>query len=198
MPRIFDGKLSVHYGQAYIFTNKGHDWEGYLSECFFGQVNGLCGTATPRVIFLITGLHTGSVGLTIDISEKTPPLLYRWEERWEEHWEEHWEEIVEASFSFGEEVDREGIWLYNWDGDRVCQIPLSPGSYRVRYCARNMDYANDVDTLVDEEPIDFYALYFWPCVEEPDAVIKCTSSHASYWHEEAQKWTIQQKRRQQS
>ncbi len=34
MAQIFDGKLFVHYGQAYIFTYRGCEF--YLEDCFTG------------------------------------------------------------------------------------------------------------------------------------------------------------------
>lgn len=186
MTQIFDGKLPVHYGQAYIFTpSRDKDWDGDLANCFFEQSNGLCGTATPGVIFLITGLHTGAVGMTVDVSDSPPPLA------------NSWHEVVEAPFSVSPEYEDE-VRLEEWGGKRICTIPLSAGSYRVRYCARNMGHASSVSCLVDEEPIDFYALYFWPASLAPDAVIKQTSGMAADYHQWAKSWTRRQKESQQS
>jgi hypothetical protein len=168
MTEVFNGELYVHYGQAYVFSYRGCDFS--LMDCFENQVNGLCGTAVPGVIFLITGLHTGRVGLIVEVLESPPPV------------DHSWEEIVEAPFSVGAEADGEGVRLEDWNGDRVCSIPLPLGNYRVRYCARNMDAGRDADTIVDEAIIDFYALYFWPDGLSPDAVISQKSRVATYWH----------------
>jgi hypothetical protein len=168
MTQIFDGTISVSYGQAYVFTYRGADF--HLDDCFVGQNNGLCGTAFPGVIWLTTGLHSGEVNLSIEVFEAPPPFT------------DEWEEIVEAPFSIGSEADEEGARIDNWYGDRVCKIPIPRGNYRVRYCARKMDQANDIDTLVEGEPIDSYGLYFWPAELSPDAVIKQKSHTARYWH----------------
>jgi hypothetical protein len=168
MTQIFDGTISVHYAQAYVFTYRGADF--YLEDCFVGQNNGLCGTAFPGVIWLTTGLHTGEVGFTVEVFESPPPLT------------DDWEEIVEAPFSVGAEADEEGARLNNWDGDRICKIPLPLGNYRVRYCARNMHQASDEDSLYTQ-PIDFYELSFWPAELSSDTIIKQKSRKAKRSHE---------------
>ena len=65
MTRVFKGTLAVHYGQAYLQPLG--DNEVDLEESFCGQANGLCGAASPHRLFLITGLHTGRVGFTLDV-----------------------------------------------------------------------------------------------------------------------------------
>jgi hypothetical protein len=73
----------VHYGQIYV--ESGEDYPD-LAECFGGQSNGLCGAAMPGILFLITGLHTGEVGFTVELYDAPPPI------------DDDWQEIVEASF----------------------------------------------------------------------------------------------------
>jgi hypothetical protein len=141
MTRIFDGQLFVHYGQAYVcaLDTTGEGLEG----SFHGQSNGLCGAALPGMLFLVTGLHTGYVGLVVDVLNERPEL------------DSTWEEIVEASFSVGESP----IVLEDWNGETVTSIPLSSGSYRARYCAKSMDKGHEVDTILkNEESVDFYSL----------------------------------------
>ncbi len=177
MTQIFDGTVSVHYGYVYVFaSNSIGDSEDPSGECFQNQNNGLCGTAFPDTIMFRTGLHTGEVGVTIEVLEAPLPVT------------NDWEEIVEVPFSLGTEA--EGLWLEDWMGDRICTIPIPPGTYRVRYCARNMDRANNDDTLYPQ-PIDFYGLYFWPDELSPDSIIKQKSRSAKYWHD----WTLSQKQR---
>lgn len=169
MTRIFDGSLYVHYGQAYVLPNAQATAE--LSDCFQGQRNGLCGAAISNALFLITGLHTGHVRLSIDILD-TPPL------------DQAWEEIVEVPFV----INGDGASLYDWNGGCVCKISLPPGTYRVRYCARGMDRGREVDTILEEEKsVDCYYLAFWSANLLPDAVVKQTSELAAYWHEYARK-----------
>lgn len=89
MTRIFEGRLGVHYGQAYVQT---YDHPGTeLGNSFYGQTNGLCGAASPGALFLITGLHTGDVGFTLDVLDAFPPI------------DNNCEEIVEVSFTVGME-----------------------------------------------------------------------------------------------
>jgi hypothetical protein len=73
----------VHYGQLYVESS---DFYADLGECFGGQQNGLCGAAIQGKLFLITGLHTGKVGFTVELHDEAPPI------------DDEWEEIVEASF----------------------------------------------------------------------------------------------------
>jgi len=47
--RVFNGPLSVHYGQAYVIAGS-HGTD--LADSFRGQVNGLCGAAAPGLLFL--------------------------------------------------------------------------------------------------------------------------------------------------
>jgi hypothetical protein len=165
MTRIFDGRLYVHYGQAYVLA-RDHNGEG-LEESFLGQSNGLCGAAVPGMLFLITGLHTGQVGLVVDVLNAPPEL------------DNSWDEIVEVSFTVGERP----VVLEDWNGETVTSIPLSSGRYRVRYCAKNMDEGKEADTILeDEEAVDFYSLAFWPEAASDDCVIKQTSEQAAYWH----------------
>ena len=65
MARIFDGRLPLHYGQAYVESSE-NPCES-LEDCFVGQANGLCGRAKAGCLFPIAGLHTGEVGLTLDV-----------------------------------------------------------------------------------------------------------------------------------
>jgi hypothetical protein len=168
MTRIFDGNLYIHYGQAYVLPKTQEISE--LIDCFHGQTNGLCGAAVPNVLFLITGLHTGHVHLSIDVLDNPPPL------------DQAWEEVVEVPFL----INGEGASLYDWNGECVCKISLSPETYRVRYSAFGMDRGKEVDTILEEEePVDFYYLAFWSANLLPDAVLKQTSEIAAYWHEYA-------------
>jgi hypothetical protein len=164
MPRIFDGLLDVGYHTAYVESFE-HSSEDFESACI-GQTNGLLGAAVPGLLCLTTGLHHGAVGLTIDILNTPPPI------------DDAWEEIVEASFVSTSDTAN----LVAFYGERVCDIPLPEKHYRVRYCARNMDYGQEVDTIIEEDPIDFYSLIFWPAPSAPDAIIKQTSETAAYWN----------------
>jgi hypothetical protein len=183
MSRVFEGLLGVSYRQAYVLT--GEMVNPDLNDAFRGQTNGLCGAAVRGALWLVTGLHSGHVGFTVDVLDAAPPI------------DDAWEEIVEVSLTIPSEDedfeydDREIIYrdvvLAEWSGDECYLIPLSPGTYRVRYCARGMQLGRDRDTLLSgEEPVDFYLLAFWPAEAAPDCIIKQTSENAAYWHQHAQ------------
>jgi len=162
--RVFDGRLRVHYGQAFVLPYGTFDVD--LEGSFWEQRNGLCGAAAGNSLFLITGLHTGHVAFVLDVLDAEPPI------------DASWEEIVEASFS----VEPAGVSLVEW-GHKSYAIPISPGTYRVRYCARGMHRGRDIDNNQgSEEPVDSYSLTLWPAKASPDVVIKQTSDIAEYWH----------------
>lgn len=162
--RIFDRRLHVNYGQAYIEPS-GIRGVG-LEDAFCGQNNGLCGAASSGSLFLLTGLHSGHVSFTLDVLDAPPPL------------DDNWEEIVEVSFV----PSSEKVILSEWTGESVCDVPLLQESYRVRYCARDMDRGKEIDTYIEGDPVDVYALTFWRADPAPDIVIKQTSQVAAYLH----------------
>jgi len=128
---LFDGRLHVHYGQAYVFSGDSAD-TGEMEMCFRGQTNGLLGAGQPGMLFFTTGLHTGSVELTVDVVEREPRV------------DEPWEECVEVSFA----PAATDVRLVDWDRQFVCQLPLQIRDYRVRYAARGMDKGNAADTII--------------------------------------------------
>jgi hypothetical protein len=87
MTRVFEGKIHVDYSQAYVLV--GEIGTPDLYDAFRGQTNGLCGAAVRGALWLITGMHTGRVGFTVDVLDAPPPL------------DDAWEEIVEAPFFVG-------------------------------------------------------------------------------------------------
>ena len=165
MAELFSGNVEVQYGQAYIELDGCFD--GVMEDCFRGQSNGICGAAAPANLFLITGLHTGPVGLTIALFEADPGI------------DPSWDEIVEVSF----EAPRGEITLVEWGADDGPAFPVPPGSYRGRYQARAMQQGNELDTNIDDAPVDFYRLDIWPAPAAPDCIVKQSSQIAGYWHD---------------
>lgn len=172
MKRLFDGSVTAHYWQMYL-----HGQSNIRSfdpwEPFRGQENGLCGARVRGMLFLVTGLHSGHVKVTLDLWEQEPPIDDSWQA---------WEEIVEASFVVSE-PERAGI-------EECCgwfiPIAIPRGTYRVRYCAKHMDAARARDAILKhEEHIDEYALCLWPAPPAPDRLIKQSSQCAASWHEHA-------------
>ena len=165
---LFDGDAHVDYAQIYVRPG----WEAFedpLTGNFRGQVNGLCGAAEPGHLYMITGLHTGHVGFTVELHVEAPPI------------EDSWEEVVEASFR----PTSETVALTEWGGESW-PLALERMDYRVRYSASGMDQARQVDTRLEDEPIlDRYLLQFWPAPPSADRVLKQTSAVAAYWHDRA-------------
>lgn len=91
-----------------------------------------------------------------------------------------WEEIVEISF---EPLDsRTG--LYGWGTDACVVLDLPHPSYRVRWSASGMDEGKAQDVASEEQPApDRYDLSLWPAPHAPDAILRCTSNVAHFWHD---------------
>ena len=175
MKRLFAGKVHVHYWAMYFQGIEGETAGG--SDCFAGQVNGLCGARMHNHMELRTGLHSGWVNVTVDFWDTEPPL------------DDSWEEIVEVSYVV---TAPEWTGIMEWGGSGWHPIELRRGKYRVRYCARNMDAGRRKDTRLSsdtEEPIDEYSLSFWLAPGASDRVIKHTSETARHWHEWADETT---------
>ncbi|HEX2133862.1 MAG TPA: hypothetical protein VHH15_20140, partial [Actinophytocola sp.] len=155
--------VRVHYGQLYVTS--GPDVPE-LREALGGQRNGLCGAGRPGALFLVTGLHTGRVGFTVELHEQAPPV------------DESWEEVVEVSFR---PIDRPALEC--WGGEGHWPLDLAATDYRVRYSGTRLDQAHAQDTRLTGEPeVDRYLLQFWPAPPEPDRVVRQTSAQAAYWH----------------
>jgi hypothetical protein len=165
MRTVVHGEVHVHYGQIYVHSEGGDPFEGDLTACFAGQRNGLCGAAVPGTLFLITGLHTGNVGFTVEVHNTEPP-------------DDGGEDVVEAPFR----VDGPAR-LVSWAGEDWWDLELPPGDYRVRYSGSGMDAGRDRDTRMDGEPeLDRYLLQFWPAPLAPETVVRQHSAIAAYWH----------------
>lgn len=162
------GEPPVAYGQIYIQSEDGVDPQAW--ESMGGQQNGLCGAALPGTMFLITGLHTGTVAFAVELHDTEPAPG------------EEWEEIVEASFR-----PLGATSVRCWGGEASWPLDLpSDTDYRVRYNAAGMDEAGEMDTILDGEPcVDRYLLQFWPAPPSPDRVVRQTSQSAAYWHAHA-------------
>ncbi|MEV0265134.1 hypothetical protein AB0I49_27870 [Streptomyces sp. NPDC050617] len=170
MRTLFSGEAFVHYGQIYV--ESGPDWcMPELEEAFAGQEAGLCGAGEPGALWLMTGLHTGNVGFTVEWHEGEPPL------------DSSWEEAVEVSFR---PLSSQAA-LVQWAGEDSWDLDLQEIDYRVRYCATGMDEAREAEAGLDEGPavVDRYLLQFWPSPPGPARLVRQTSSSAAYWHEYA-------------
>ncbi|WP_440554906.1 hypothetical protein ACSP97_28445 [Streptomyces sp. SCPE 10] len=166
MRRPVTGEVHVHYGQMYVESDPGIV-RSDLHAAFAGQCGGLCGAAVPGALWLTTGLHTGDVGLDVEVHDEAPPV------------DPSWEDVVEVSFRPVSQRTR----LVLWAGESAWDLGLARTDYRVRYSARGMDKGDAMDTRGDKEPrADSYLLQFWPGPPRPDRVVRQTSRIAAYWH----------------
>lgn len=170
MPRtVISGPMWVHYGQIYV--ESGEEYAD-LGECFAGQRNGLCGAAVPGKLFLITGLHTGKVGFTVELHDSMPSVEYSAEE------------VVEAPYR---PIGEAKLVTWGGSGGGPWSLELEPQTdYRVRYSAWGMDEGHQAGPPMDDEPlVDRYLLQFWPARPAPDRVVRATSKQAAYRHKYA-------------
>jgi hypothetical protein len=166
MNTIFSGNILSCYSQAYVHLQDTFD---IAEDVMGGQINGLLGAAIPTLLFLILGVHTGQVKLTINVTADEPEL------------DDKWEEVVEASFLMPEQAT---LGLTDWGGSIWVPIPLNPGSYRVRYTTVNF---GETDKRTDQysslsDFLEEYELTFWLAPSQSDRILKATRSAAKYWH----------------
>ncbi|MDX3853243.1 hypothetical protein [Streptomyces sp. AK02-01A] len=122
MKTLVSGQVYVSYSQIYVESD--HEGPGPgLSESFAGQDAGLCGAATEGALWLITGLHTGSVGFTVELHDVRPQV------------DPLWEEVVEVPFR----PESSRTLLIQWAGETSWELGLEQVDYRARYCAVAMD-----------------------------------------------------------
>ena len=161
---LYDGRLEVQYRQFYVYGRDEHVQPEYG---FKDQSNGLCGAKVPGILFLTTGLHTGAIGLRVELHHSEPVL------------EDKWEDVVEVSY----ESTSSGVHIKQWDGLKI-PIDLPWGKYRVRYSGRGLDAASSADVVgVADPPIDHYLVQFWPSRESlEDRIVRQMSDQAAYWN----------------
>jgi hypothetical protein len=132
---------------------------------------GELGRCRWRRHLLITGLHTGDVGFTVELHDRAPAI------------DDSWEEIVEASYR---PIGSAALVTWGGGGSGPWPLDLNQVDYRVRYCGWGMDAGHQAGPPMDSEPlVDRYLLQLWPSAPEPDRVIKVTSAQAAYWHKSA-------------
>ncbi|TDD50889.1 hypothetical protein E1263_30495 [Kribbella antibiotica] len=165
MRTVVNGRAFLTFGQIYVESG---DERPDFDDSFRGQQNGLCGAAIAGTLCLMTGLHTGHVGLIVEVCDEAPVI------------DETWEDIVEAPFRPAGDAT-----VYGFDSSDWWELGLEPADYRVRYCGRAIDTGRESDDEKewDDPPIDHYLLQFWPAPPEPDQVIKVTSRMARDSHD---------------
>ena len=153
---VFDGRVNVDYCQ--VLVESGGRTADY-GAAFAGQEHGLVGAGEPGCLVLVTGTHTGAVGLRVVLHDDAPPVDPRWED------------VVEATFvPAGPEVTVAGLM-----SDAVCVVPLPAPGYRVRWSGSGRDEAYDGTVGPDEALVDTYELAFWPAAPHPGQIVRQAS-----------------------
>ncbi len=160
---IFDGRVRVDHSQIVVDSG---EWMADLTDPFAGQAHGLVGAAEPGRLTLVTGTHTGDVGLRVVLHDAEPPLDSRWED------------VVEASFiPTGPDVALAGLT------DAIaCEFRLPAASYRARWSGTGMDEAYDGTVGADDALVDTFELAFWPAAPRPAAVVRQESERGRVAH----------------
>ena len=165
---LFDGRPRVSHHQIHFEPMEVAHGDGMLpapSENFNGQRNGLCGTALPDRMCLMTGRHTGEVSLRIDLFSEAPPL------------DAGWEDIVEASF----QVVHGRVLLAPLLSDQSWPLDLPLGCYRVRCLASGR---RDEMVRTPGDPAERILMQWW---REPgpraDEILKVGSDSARAAHD---------------
>ncbi|NTW42250.1 MAG: hypothetical protein HGA44_20625 [Cellulomonadaceae bacterium] len=160
---VFDGRVNVDYNQILVEAG---ERAADFSAAFSGQENGLVGAGEPGCLILITGTHTGDVGLRVVLHDDAPPVDSRWED------------IVEATFiPAGPEAT-----LFGLMSNDVCVFALPASSYRVRWSGTGMDEAYDGTVGADETLIDTFELAFWPAAPMPAEIVRQASQRGREAH----------------
>jgi hypothetical protein len=127
---LLDTTIHVHYG---FLTLAGADEDaGGMPGAYRGQVNGLCGAAVPGSLHMHTGLHTGDVGVRIELHADEPGLDDAYQDAVEVFFTNSSEELMLSAFDSG-----------------AGPVDLPAGIYRARYCAKDMQLGRDLDTSPD-------------------------------------------------
>lgn len=163
---LYSGPVPVAYMQFYLSSPADYTDDTPALAAGLDPGNGLVDTSVAPIKFT-TGLHTGTVAVTVETAGDRPDVATSWEE------------IVETPLA----VDAP-LTLTGWGtSEPDIELPLSPGTYRLRYSASNMTAAREADTGA---MIDSYLITIWPSPLAPGEVLKQTSDIAAYWHDHAQ------------
>lgn len=119
--------------------------------------NGLT-AAAPGAAVILTGIHTGTVDVTVHLTDSPPPDA-----------RDGWDEVQEVELiTLTGETRLSG--LMSSPPDALPNLtPQGPGRYGMRVHARGRDLA---PTAVPRVPFEFYLLTVWPIDVGPDAAAR--------------------------
>jgi hypothetical protein len=179
MVTLFSRFVEIEY--SVLLINGSHSSVNFHAEGFVGQKNGLLGVSVADAIVLRFGMAAGDIHTHIMLADFAPDL------------ESKWEEVVEASWSYSGE--HELMLCEGTPADRVEKIPLSAGTYRLRFCIMNcglegsrwVNAALQKTPLGPPEPPESCELVLWPAPFAPEAILKVTQPVARAWHSDVEK-----------
>ncbi|MFF3113580.1 hypothetical protein ACFVSN_30850 [Kitasatospora sp. NPDC057904] len=134
--------------------------------------NGLV-AANHSGCLVLSGLHTGTIMVSVEPLDAEPGAA-----------DDVWEEVAEVSV-----LSRSGT-LQAWSLDygplegAPALTSAGPGTYRLRVHARQRDIGHATDTLLDDDPCDFYLLQCWPAPPAPEKIIRQTDNFGAEWRGE--------------
>lgn len=139
------------------------DPQGPLAGDLDSAHNGLV-SASGGAIEVTTGIHTGSVRVTVELHSQRPDVAA------------DWEEIAEISCH-----SPSGEVLVTHFMDDPADLPSlasqGPGPYRLRVHARGRDRAVD-QTLVDDV-VESYLIQSWPAQHQDALLVKATDAYGA-------------------
>jgi hypothetical protein len=165
---VFDQVIETDFGQFDLGWEQEFGFDGDFDRFFAGQVNGLVGAADGRGVYLNLARRSGGSPVRIELFDAAPDFIA-----------EDWEDVVEVSIRIPSHA--EPRWS-SWAGGSGGSLPIPPGAYRLRVCARGRD-AGRAGEFADG-PVDFYLLQLWPAPTELDSIVRVGSADAVYWHAE--------------
>jgi hypothetical protein len=145
----------------FLLAEDGYHPGGVIPE----PANGLA-VGGLECAFIFTGIHTGYVGLTLQIWRRAPKRL-----------DLEWDEVVEITLrSSGGRVHVATLLGEGVPQSLPSVTPQGAGTYRLRVHARRRD--NDIDGAAFQ-PLEHYMIQIWPSTSAADTVHKATDRYGA-------------------
>ncbi|MDP4507518.1 hypothetical protein [Nonomuraea turcica] len=145
--------VHVSYHQMLVTDGSGADHPTGVS----GVPNGLTASA-PGAAVILTGIHTGAVDVTVQLTDAPPAVTA-----------EGWDEVEEVELiTFTGEMRVSGMMMGAPEA-LPNLTPLGPGRYGMRVHARSRDLH---PAAVPDVPFEFYLVTVWPIEVGPEACAK--------------------------
>lgn len=160
--------LRVSFGQYAIYDpESGPDAVPALPERI---ANGLAIAAIDGAC-IVSGLHTGRIGIVVETWSGTPPLEL-----------DGWDDVVDVPYT----ATTDEALIAELDADPRADLPnlitAGPSTYRLRISVRGRDAGRELDHLKrDEDPVEEHRVQAWPAPPLAETVHKATDHVGAYW-----------------